>query len=152
MRSPGGSVTQLDAPGAGTTAFHGTYPDAINLELTVAGNTIDANNVNHGFVRTADGKFTIFDPPGAGTGAGQGTYAYSISLKGTIVGQFIDANNVNHGYLRKPGADGAFLTVDVPGAGAGSGQGTVATGGNDAGAITGCYADGSGVNHGFLRK
>lgn len=152
LRAPDGSVTTFDAPGAGPGPFQGTYPDAINLELTVAGNTTDANNVNHGFLRRVDGKFTIFDPPGAGTGAGQGTYANSVNLIGAIVGEFIDANNVNHGYSREPGAEGGFITFDVPGAGTGAGQGTLPAGGNDAGAIAGYYFDGSGVSHGFLRR
>ncbi|HVN03191.1 MAG TPA: hypothetical protein VMT86_02170 [Bryobacteraceae bacterium] len=65
------------------------------------------------------------------------------------MGEFIDTNNVNHGYSR--GADGAYTAIDVPGAGTGAGQGTIAAGGNDAGAIAGFYVDSSGVVHGFLR-
>jgi len=152
LRAPDGSVTTFDAPGDGTGAYQGTYPDAINLELTVAGNTTDANNVNHGFLRRVDGTFTTFDPPGAGTGAGQGTYALSVNLIGAIVGAFIDANDVYHGYSREPGAEGGFITFDVPGAGTGAFQGTIAGGGNDAGAIAGYYVDDTGVAHGFLRK
>jgi hypothetical protein len=44
-----------------------------------------------------------------------------------------------------------IITFDVPGAGTGAGQGTTPYYINDAGAITGWYADASGVNHGFLR-
>src|SRR5258708_38660574 len=45
----------------------------INLEGTIAGFTIDNNNVQHGFIRSPWGAFTSFDAPGAGTAAGEGT-------------------------------------------------------------------------------
>ena len=66
------------------------------------GQYVEANNVNHGFVRATDGKITTFNAPGACTGAGQGTIPLTNNRKGAIAGWFIDANNVYHGFLRMP--------------------------------------------------
>jgi len=68
----------------------------------IVGQYVEANNVNHGFVRATDGKITTFDAPGAGTGAGQGTQAMTNNWEGAISGFYIDANNVYHGFLRMP--------------------------------------------------
>jgi hypothetical protein len=53
LRSPGGKFILFEAPGAGTTAGSGsgTFPNNINEGRTIAGRYIDANNVNHGFLR-----------------------------------------------------------------------------------------------------
>ena len=69
----------------------------------VAGNYIDANGVNHGFVRAPDGRFTFFDAPGAGTGAGQGTIPLTNNDRGEITGVYFDNNNVLHAFLRLAG-------------------------------------------------
>jgi hypothetical protein len=110
---------------------------------------IDANSVNHGFVRNPFGAFATFDAPGAGTGAYQGTGCSSdcpVSLNdwGAITGNYIDANSVPHGYLRSP--EGKIVTVDP--------QGTIFTwssGLNDSSTTTGYYVDANDVYHGFLR-
>jgi hypothetical protein len=47
-------------------------------------------------------------------------------------------------------ARGTFTTFDVPGAGTGYGEGTIPSGINSAGAITGSYFDSKDVGHGFL--
>ncbi|MGB7821562.1 MAG: hypothetical protein WBL22_05150, partial [Candidatus Sulfotelmatobacter sp.] len=72
------------------------------LEDAIAGYYIDANNVNHGFLRTPDGTFTTFDALDAGTGAFQGTTSSSINSEGAITGYYIDASDVYHGFLRNP--------------------------------------------------
>jgi hypothetical protein len=54
LRSPGGDeFITIDAPGAGTAAGSGfgTFPDSINDGGAITGYYIDANNVNHGFLR-----------------------------------------------------------------------------------------------------
>jgi hypothetical protein len=48
-------------------------------------------------------------------------------------------------------AAGNFIAFDVPGAGTGSYQGTVPSGINAVGAITGSYIDANSLTHGFLR-
>jgi len=149
-------IVVFDAPGADTTAGsgNGTFPDSVNDAGAVTGHYTDANNVNHGFLRSPEGEFTAFDAPGAGTtaGSGSGTFPDSINAAGAVTGHYTDGHNVNHGFLRSPG--GKFTAFDAPGAGtnAGSGSGTFPNSINDAGAIAGHYTDGHNVNHGFLRS
>jgi hypothetical protein len=103
VRAPDGTITTFDVPDAGTGANQGTLPTGflgINPKGTITGGYVDANNVNHGFVRAPDGTITTFDVPDAGTGAGQGTSPLGINAEGAITGYYIDASNVGHGFLR----------------------------------------------------
>jgi hypothetical protein len=108
LRSAAGDkLITFDAPGAGKTAGsgQGTFPDSISDAGAITGHYIDANNVNHGFVRSFVGnKLSTLDTPGAGKtpGSGQGTFPNSINKSGAITGRYIDANNVSHGLLRTP--------------------------------------------------
>ena len=54
VRAPGGTITEFDAPGAGTGAGQGTGASGINPAGTTEGNYNDSSNVFHGFVRAAD--------------------------------------------------------------------------------------------------
>jgi uncharacterized membrane protein len=108
---------------------------------------------------SAEPRIITFEAPGAGatTNSFQGTGCYSdcsvlINNFGAITGSYLDANNVFHGFIRSPG--GKFTTFDSPGADttAGDFNGTFPNGINDAGAITGSYADASGGSHGFVRS
>lgn len=153
VRNLDGKLKTFDAPGAGTGSYQGTGCPGCYLGLNqlgaIAGTYIDANSVQHGFLRTPDGEFTNFDAPGAGTGIYQGTGCpsdcpTSLNDLGAIMGTYVDANYVYHGYLRTP--NGKIVTVDPAGS-----VFTWSTGLNDLGQITGYYADASGVYHGFLR-
>jgi len=89
LRSPSGDeFIAFDAPGAGKTAGsgQGTFPKSINKAGAITGHYIDANNVNHGFLRTPQGKIIKVDAPGAGTAAGSGfgTFPTSINDGGTL--------------------------------------------------------------------
>jgi hypothetical protein len=157
-QSSSSEATTFDAPGAGTAegSGFGTFPASLNDGGTITGRYTDANNVNHGFLRSPSGdEFIAFDAPSAGktAGSGQGTFPKSINKAGAITGHYIDSNNVIHGFLRSPAGD-KLITFDAPGAGAaaGSGQGTFPESISDAGAITGRYNDAHNVNHGFLRS
>ena len=75
MRAPDGTITTIDAPGAGTGPFQGTFAYNINPAGAINGYYVDAGGVAHSYVRAPDGTITSFDAPGAGTGPGQGTYA-----------------------------------------------------------------------------
>ena len=153
-------IITFDAPGAGTGPGQGTTPYVIDSQGTIVGPYVDADNVNHGFVRARDGTITTFDVPGAGAGAGQGTVALGINPTGAITGMYFDANCLYHGFLRDP--DGTITTFDAPGANTVGGQcstniwwlvmqGTAAQNINAAGTMTGIYTDSSGVGHIFLR-
>jgi hypothetical protein len=81
-----------------------------------------------------------------------------INNAGTVIGYYIDRSY--HGFVRRP--NGTFTTLDAPGAGTEMGpavhghpelrpgQGTIATGGNDWGAITGYFIDTQNIRHGFI--
>ena len=153
IRRPDGTLTTFDVPGAGTGSYQGSgcpgCARGLNLWGAVAGTYIDANSVQHGFLRSPDGSFTTFDAPGAGTGSNQGTgcpsdCATSLNDWGAITGVYIDANFVFHGYLRSP--EGRIVTVDPVGT-----IFTVSDCLNDLGVVTGYYIDANGVYHGFLR-
>jgi len=153
IRSPLGTLTTFDVPGAGTGSYQGTGCPGCALGLNqwgaIAGTYIDANSVQHGFVRSPNGETTTFDAPGAGTSIYQGTGCSSdcptsINDLGAIMGTYIDTNYVFHGYLRSP--NGNIVTVDPVGS-----VFTWSSDLNDWGTITGYYADVNNVYHGFLR-
>jgi hypothetical protein len=104
VRAANGTITDFDAPGAGTGIGQGTIPRSINTAGVIAGDYRDASNVDHGFVRATNGTITAFDVPGAGTGAYQGTIPGSINTAGAITGFYTDAGNVYHGFVRTPAA------------------------------------------------
>jgi hypothetical protein len=107
VRISGGQTKEFDAPGTGTATtaciqfnpfdMQGTAALDINAAGETAGVTIDANNVEHGFVRTPSGTITVFDAPGAGTASFQGTFPTEVSglnSSGTIAGTYFDSDSV----------------------------------------------------------
>jgi hypothetical protein len=152
LRTPDGTITTFDAPGAGTGPSQGTLAEDINPEGVIAGEYSDAINVVHGFLRTEDGAFTTFDVSGAGTGPGQGTFVASVeglTPAGALAGYYTDQSGVNHGYVRAP--DGTITTFDVSGAGTGPTQGTFVGGINPEGTVMSTYVDPSSAYHGYVR-
>jgi hypothetical protein len=136
-----GTFITFDVPGAGTT---GTLPSGMNAEGVITGTYYDVNAVGHGFLRSRNGIFTKFDVPGLTS-----TFPASISEAGAITGTYAytsDVNSVGHGFLRF--RNGTFATFDAPGAAL---IGTIPSGINAEGAITGTYYDLNFVGHGFLR-
>lgn len=108
VRSAAGTITTLDAPGAGTgtspaTGFSlGTQALSINNNGVIAGYYIDANEVYHGFMVSASGAITTFNAPGSGTTPATGTYPANINDNGVIVGYYSDPNDVYHGFQLTP--------------------------------------------------
>jgi hypothetical protein len=94
-------VVSDDRPGlvVGKGSGQGTFSGGINPAGTVMGASMDANSVNHGFVRDKHGVLTTFDAPGAGTGIGQGTFPATPNPASAITGWYIDSSNVFHGFL-----------------------------------------------------
>ena len=124
VRAPNGQFTTFIPPGAGTgdlQACSSFTTDTLNDVGAMAGYNIDANLVEHGWVRTRDGKITTFDVPGGGTGAFQGTYTAGINLGGTVPGWVTDSDSVTHGFVRSP--SGNLTTFDVTGAAQGPARG-----------------------------
>jgi hypothetical protein len=134
-----------------TQCTRGTKARTIYLGFCALGMAIAAN--------AGEPRIITFDAPGAGATPNtyQGTGCYSdcsvlINNFGVIAGTYLDANNVYHGFVRSP--EGRITSFDSPGADTTPGDfgGTYPNGINDAGAITGYYADASGGAHGFLRS
>jgi hypothetical protein len=108
--------------------------------------------------QTGSSTFTTVDATGAGTGSMQGTIALAIDTAGDVTGAYLDANRVAHGFVRT--ANGTITTFDAPGAGTASpagglstkNQGTIPTGINSSGVITGTYVDSNLAYHGFIRS
>jgi hypothetical protein len=50
VRSTQGTITTIDAPGAGTGAYEGTYAFGINGAGDIAGPSIDGSSAFHGYV------------------------------------------------------------------------------------------------------
>ena len=151
VQSDAQRIVKFDAPGADTKPgdYNGTFASAINNWGTITGSYVDANNVYHGFLRSAKGSFVTFDAPGADTTAGSfnGTSPNSINDLGVITGEYLDANGFGHGFVRSP--EGQFTTFDVPGAG---GYGTIPLAINVEGAIVGNYTDSNYRFRAFLRR
>jgi hypothetical protein len=102
VRDPEGRFTTFDAPGAGTGPFQGTgcfsdCPVSLNNRGALTGVYVDANYVQHGYLRNPDGKILTIDPDGA-----TGTLPYSMNDSGAITGYYLDGNYVYHGFLRVP--------------------------------------------------
>ena len=156
LRAADGSITTLDAPGAGSTknSQQGTVAYSINLEGEIAGQFEDSSNGYHGFVRSKDGNYTQIDVRDAGP---IGTFAVAINWEGTVAGYFYDANNNLHGFVRT--RDGRITQIDGPGActltdNTNCTQTLVSleTGINAEGSIIGWYFGPDGVNHGYVRS
>jgi hypothetical protein len=156
VRSGSGTITDFNAPGAGTGAGQGTNLaglSGINTAGTITGPYVDSKGLFHGYIRSTTGKFTILNAPGAGGSKGQGTLAGNINKSGEIAGFYVDAADADHGFLwtSKTG----FTTFDAPGSGTGAGEGSVTAffdGLNDNGELAGNYADSKLVNHAYVRS
>jgi len=146
-RSPDGTITTFDAPGAGTSAGQGTlvvFTDGINPEGAIAAGFVDASGIVHSALRSSDGDFAEYAIQGSPF-----TDVSGINPAGTLPGFYADASFAFHGYVRA--SDGAITLFDISGAGTGPFQGTEPFNINASGAITGAVVDAGGVNHGFLR-
>jgi uncharacterized membrane protein len=102
LRSPDGTFTTFDAPGAGTGSYEGTgcpsdCPTSLNDLGAITGVYIDANFVYHGYLRSPAGNIVTVDPVGTIF-----TFCVGINDLGTIAGSYADANGVYHGFLRIP--------------------------------------------------
>jgi hypothetical protein len=98
LRTPNGTFTTIDFPGAFSTEVL-----AINPAGEIVGDFSNAVTSFRGFLRAPDGTFTEIGPPGSEVN----TIPSGINPAGAITGAFFDGVT-NHGYLQSP--DGAFTT------------------------------------------
>jgi hypothetical protein len=146
-----GTFITFDAPGAGNTAFNGTYSVSINPAGEILGYSFDSSGAPTGFLRDRNGAFTIFDIAGATffNIGGYGPPGRSLNPAGDAAGFYYDANALAHGFVRDE--RGAITTFDVSGAGSGSTQGTLPLAINAGGEVAGYYYDSNSYAHGFSR-
>jgi hypothetical protein len=149
-RAANGTITVIDAPGAGDGNDEGTIAFGINTAGTIVGSYRDSNNAWHGFTLATDGTFTDINA-GLGTTSLNGTFAFGINDSGEVTGSYGDADtNAAEGFIYA--ADGTITDFSAPDAGdKGDGQGTWPEVINDAGDVAGLVLDDNQVFHGFLR-
>ena len=143
---PQNRFVTFDVPSADETSPNaGTFPCCINTAGMIAGIYVDANGLQHGFVRSPNGHITTFDVPNST----QIFAIHGVNEFGMITGEYFDTESLVHGFLRTP--NGQFATFDGPGAGPLPGLGTQARSINQFGVIAGDYWDENYVAHGFVR-
>ncbi|MBD5654219.1 MAG: hypothetical protein IAI50_03435, partial [Candidatus Eremiobacteraeota bacterium] len=100
IRSPNGSFTTIDVPGAGTAGGQGTFAMSINSGGATAGNFIDETG-SHGFVRSPAGKISTFDAPNSwGTVVCQSS---CLNQQGEVAGYYYVAGYYFYSaFLREP--------------------------------------------------
>ena len=98
MRSPDGTITTFNVPGAGTGAAKAPMLGA-STQRGWSCAYLDPTNVYHGYLRSPDGTITTFDILGAGR-ARTRYQSESVNYQGTIAGNYFDANGVSHGFMR----------------------------------------------------
>ena len=114
---PTPTFTTIDAAGAGTQGFQGTYPVQVNTSGEIAGTVIDAQTSEHGFIRDTAGVITEFDESNGMPAPNFGTIVSGINNSGEVVGgfQYVDPNTqleVSAGFVRM--ADGTSTAVPGP--------------------------------------
>jgi len=97
-----GTITEFNAPGAGTGQDQGTLAYGINTSGVIAGEYLASDNVAHAFRRAASGTITGFEVPGARGSSGQGTTALGINDADDIVGSYVDSSALVHGFPQTP--------------------------------------------------
>ncbi len=126
----------------------GTFPAAVNLGGTVAGEFIDAAGF-HGYLRAPNGTITPFNPPADSTTSGTTTVVGPNSLNdlGAVVGAYTNqVTFIQTGFVRE--SSGSFTDIAPPG----STLTNVLISINDAGEIAGSYSDSALPHkiHGFV--
>jgi hypothetical protein len=138
------SFETFDVPSASET-----WGQGINDSVQVTG----WYSGRHGFIRSANGSTSTFDNMSPYCNGSGFTYALGINNGGQVCGYCLASTYLrHHGFVRS--ADGSTYTqIDDPNVVYGSGidvQGTIVTGINDSGQVTGSYTVGNSDVHGFL--
>src|SRR5215469_14855444 len=95
-----GTFITFDAPGAGDTAFSGTYSASINPAGDILGSTVDSSGATSGFLRSRQGTFTTFNVPGATLGLLPSFVPIGSTLNpsGEATGNYVAAYGVVHAF------------------------------------------------------
>lgn len=142
IRNTDGSFVQVSPSGAVSSSV---CIACITTRGTAAGDYKGSDGVGRGFVRSAAGAFTTVSKRGAVE-----TGVTGINNHDKALGFYIDTNSVVWGFIQ--GKNGKRTIFQDPNAGESYGTGTQPEAINDAGAVTGYYADAEGNVHGFYRS
>lgn len=118
----------------------------VNNSATIAGDYVDANNVQHGMIK--GGKLITIDHPNCTTSGGftAGAIAFYGLNKSCAAAGWCTSTKTGlyEGFVY---ASGKFTPINFP-----KSNGTQALGINDTGDVVGLYLDSGGVQHGFVKK
>jgi hypothetical protein len=134
--SDNGTISAINAPGAGSGAYQGTVAYGIS-GTSIIGYFTDSSSFNHGFLDIG-GTFTILNDPNAAVNS-YGTFAFGISGN-DIYGGYFDSSGIEHGYIYDISTAG-YTTIDNP---LGI-DGSVALGGDGTNVLVDYYVDNSGI-------
>jgi hypothetical protein len=140
VRGPNGKITVFDASGGASE----TMPAAINDPGDVAGFFFDAAGI-HSFLRNAHGKITVFDVPQLSSATPPIGFAMTLDNRGDIAGFIIPCPGCDTwvGFVRDQQGD---ITTFAPIV-----HGSVPTGINERGDITGVTSPFYSSQEGFVR-
>jgi hypothetical protein len=141
IRQSNGSFVQVSPDGSLTSSVCIT---CINNRGIAAGDFSDSRGIGRGFVRSAAGAITTVAKRGA-----IDTGITGINKHNSVLGFFVDPNSVVWGLIR---AHNKRIVFQDPQASVTYGNGTQPEAINNAGAVTGLYADAQSNVHGFYRS
>jgi hypothetical protein len=148
----GGSYTAINDPlSQNSNNAYDTYAIGTNNTGNVVGFYIDAtggHGSEHGFIYDGSSYITLNYPNPIG-GIYNGTHAVGINNQGQVAGWYNDDIG-NHGFVYSGGIYTPINDPNTPsGSGSGGSGGTIITGINDSGQVTGYYTYGA-TTYGFL--
>jgi hypothetical protein len=142
IRDRNGSFAQIIPDGSLTSTV---CIVCLNDRGTTAGNYSSSDGITRGYIRSAAGKIRTIAEQGA-----VATLFSGINDANRAAGFYVDQNGVAWGLL--VGGHEKKIIFQDPKASQSYGNGTQPEAINNAGAVTGLYADNQGVVHGFYRS
>ena len=143
IRHSDGSFVQVVPSGSAISSV--CEGDCLNNGGTAAGNYSGPGGIARGFIRSATGSITTIARPGS-----LATTLNGINNGNMATGDYVDSSNLTWSFILS--TNRKRIVFQDPKASESSGAGTVALAINDAGAVTGIYADAGGAIHGFWRS
>ena len=151
----GRGFTEFDAPNAGTGVYQGTYGWNINPKGDVAGAYVNSGSVFQGtqvWHSYAACRWTArlanTMRQGRVQGPGKAPHLVSMTVSVPQALSLVPSSTRRTSFTALFGSKHGDITeFDAPGAT----YGTAASGVNPGGQVVGTYADGNGLNHGFVR-
>lgn len=142
LRYPNGTAVRV-IPKGSTYSF--VCAVCLNNGGIAVGNYAGSDGIIRGYMRSAAGAITTIAKPGAVE-----TFPSGINNGNRITGFYVTKGNVVWGFIL--GGNKRRIVFQDPKASATYGSGTLPEALNDAGAVTGIYADAQGNIHGFYRS